>query len=153
MINIKEELKTVESDLKAKGEDVNKYNLIKKLCDYIGENEFERESYQDIYDGCKNNLRLADGTSISYSKIRWEVDSYLNELEKKELKQELRKDRLCLGFLKDRVKNLKESTENDDEIDNLEKVISDIEKLEKDFLRVELQEIGKKVQGSVENEK
>ena len=35
MINIKEELKTVEKDLKAEGKDVNKYNLIKKLCDYI----------------------------------------------------------------------------------------------------------------------
>ena len=84
MINIKEELKTIERDLKAEGEDVNKYNLIKKLCDYIGENEFERESYQDIYDGCKSNLRLADGTIISYSKIRWEVDIYLDELEEKE---------------------------------------------------------------------
>lgn len=138
MINIKEELKTVEKDLKAEGKDVNKYNIIKKLCDSIGENEFERESYQDIYDGCKDNLRLADGTSVSYNKIRYEVDSYLGELEEKELKQELKKDRLCLGFLKDRVKDLKESTENDNEIDNLEKVISDIEKLEKDFLRVEL---------------
>lgn len=138
MINIKEELKTVERDLKAEGEDVNKYNLIKKLCDYIGENEFERESYQDIYNGCKSNLRLADGTIISYSKIRYEVDNYLYELEEKELKQELRKDRLCLGFLKDRVKDLKESTENDEEIEKLEKVISDIEKLEKDFWKVEL---------------
>ena len=138
MINIKEELKTVKRDLKAEGEDVNKYNLIKKLCDYIGENEFERESYQDIYNGCKNNLRLADGTIISYSKIRREVDSYLDELEEKELKQELKKDRLCLGFLKDRVKDLKESTENDNEVEKLEKVISDIEKLEKDFLKVEL---------------
>lgn len=138
MINIKEELKTVEKDLKAEGKDVNKYNIIKKLCDYIGENEFERESYQDIYNGYKDNLKLADGRIISYSKIRYEVDNYLNELEKKELKQELRKDRLCLGFLKGKVKDLKELTENDDEIDNLEKVISDIEKLEKDFLRVEL---------------
>ena len=138
MINIKEELKTAERDLILEGEDVNKYNLIKKLCDYIGENEFERESYQDIYNGCKNNLRLADGTIISYSKIRREVDSYLDELEEKELKQELKKDRLCLGFLKDRVKDLKESTENDNEVEKLEKVISDIEKLEKDFLKVEL---------------
>ena len=138
MINIKEELKTIERDLKAEGEDVNKYNLIKKLCDYIGENEFERENYQDIYNGCKSNLRLADGTIISYSKIRYEVDSYLNELEKKELKQELKKDRLCLDFLKNRIKDLKESTENDEEIEKLEKVISDIEKLEKDFLKVEL---------------
>ena len=138
MINIKEELKTAERDLILEGEDVNKYNLIKTLCDYIGENEFERESYQDIYNGCKNNLRLADGTIISYSKIRREVDSYLDELEEKELKQELKKDRLCLGFLKDRVKDLKESTENDNEVEKLEKVISDIEKLEKDFLKVEL---------------
>lgn len=138
MINIKEELKTVERDLKADGKEVNKYNLIKTLCDYIGENEFERESYQDIYDGCKDNLRLADGTIISYSKIRYEVDNYLYELEEKELKQELKKDRLCLGFLKDRVKDLKESTENDDEVEKLEKVVSDIEKLEKDFWKVEL---------------
>ena len=138
MINIKEKLKTIERDLKAEGKEVNRYNLIKKLCDYVGENEFERESYQDIYNGCKSNLRLADGTSISYSKIRYEVDSYLEELEEKELKQELKKDRLCLGFLKDRVKDLKESTENDNEVEKLEKVISDIEKLEKDFLRVEL---------------
>lgn len=138
MINIKEGLKTVERDLRAEGKEVNKYNLIKKLCDYIGENEFERESYQDIYDGCKDNLRLADSTIVSYSKIRYEVDNYLYELEEKELKQELKKDRLCLGFLKNRVKDLKELTENDDEIEKLEKVISDIEKLEKDFLRVEL---------------
>lgn len=138
MINIKEELKTAERDLKAEEKEVNKYNLIKKLCDYVGENEFERESYQDIYNGCKSNLRLADGTIISYSKIRYEVDNYLYELEEKELKQELKKDRLCLGFLKGKVKDLKELTENDDEIDNLEKVISDIEKLEKDFWKVEL---------------
>lgn len=138
MINIKEELKTVEKDLKAEGKDVNKYNIIKKLCDYVGENEFERESYQDIYNGCKSNLRLADGRIISYSKIRCEVDSYLNELEEKELKQELKKDRLCLGFLKDKVKDLKESAENDNEVEKLEKVISDIEKLEKDFWKVEL---------------
>lgn len=138
MINIKEELKTVERDLKAEGKDVNKYNIIKKLCDYVGNNEFERASYDDIYNGCKSNLRLADDTIISYSKIRYEVDNYLYELEEKELKQELKKDRLCLGFLKGKVKDLKELTENDDEIDNLEKVISDIEKLEKDFLRVEL---------------
>lgn len=138
MIDIKEELKTVERDLKAEGKEVDKYNIIKKLCDYVGENEFERESYQDIYNGYKDNLRLADDTIVSYSKIRWEVDNYLNELEEKELKQELKKDRLCLGFLKNRVKDLKESTENDDEIGKLEKVISDIEKLEKDFWRVEL---------------
>ena len=138
MINIKEELKTVEKDLKAEGKEVNKHNLIKKLCDYIGENEFERGSYQDIYDGCKDNLRLADGSIISYSKIRCEVDSYLDELEEKELKQELKKDRLCLGFLKDRVKDLKELTENDDEVEKLEKVISDIEKLEKNFWKVGL---------------
>lgn len=138
MINIKEELKTIERDLKAEGEDVNKYNLIKKLCDYIGENEFERESYQDIYDGCKSNLRLADGTIISYSKIRWEVDIYLDELEEKELKQELRKDRLCLGFFKSKIQDLAEMTENEEEIEKLEKVIADIEKLKKDFLKVEL---------------
>ena len=138
MINIKEKLKTIERDLKADGKDVNKYNLIKKLCDSIGENEFERESYQDIYNGCKSNLRLADGTIISYNKIRCEVDSYLDELEEKELKKELKKDRLCLGFLKDRVKDLKESTGNDEEVEKLEKVISDIEKLEKDFWKVEL---------------
>lgn len=134
MINIKEELKIVKRDLMSEGKEVNKYNIIKKLCDYVGNNEFERASYDDIYNGCKNNLRLADGTIVSYSKIRYEVDSYLDELEEKELK----KDRLCLGFLKDRVKDLKESTENDEEIEKLEKVISDIEKLEKDFLKVEL---------------
>lgn len=138
MINIQEELKTVERDLKAEGKEVNKYNIIKKLCDYVGNNEFERESYDDIYNGCKDSLRLADDTIVSYSKIRYEVDSYLDELEEKELKQELKKDRLCLGFLKDRVKDLKELTENDDEIEKLEKVIADIEKLDKDFLKVEL---------------
>lgn len=84
MINIKEELKTVERDLKAEGKEVNKYNIIKKLCDYVGNNEFERESYQDIYNGYKGNLRLADDTIVSYSKIRYEVDSYMDELGKKE---------------------------------------------------------------------
>lgn len=138
MINIQEELKTVERDLKAEGKEVNKYNLIKKLCDYVGNNEFERASYDDIYNGCNDSLRLADDRIISYSKIRYEVDNYLNELEEKELKQELKKDRLCLGFLKDRVKDLKELTENDDEIEKLEKVIADIEKLDKDFWKVEL---------------
>lgn len=83
MINIKEELKTVERDLKAEGKEVNKYNIIKKLCDYIGKTEFDRASYDDIYNGCKGNLRLADGRIISYSKIRCEVDSYLDELGKK----------------------------------------------------------------------
>lgn len=138
MINIKEELKTVERDLKAEGKEVNKYNLIKKLCDYIGENEFERESYQDIYDGCKSNLRLADGTIISYSKIRYEVDNYLYELEEKELRLELKKKRMCLGFFKSKIQDLAEMTENEEEIEKLEKVIADIEKLKKDFLKVEL---------------
>lgn len=138
MINIKEELKTVERDLKIEGKKVDKYNLIKKLCDYIGETEFDRASYDDIYNGYKSNLRLADGKIANYSTIKYEVDNYLSEIKEQELKLELKKKRMCLGFFKSQIQDLAEIVENEEEIEKLEKVIADIEKLRKDFLKVEL---------------
>lgn len=138
MINIKEALKTVERDLKIEGKKVDKYNLIKKLCDYIGETEFDRASYDDIYNGYKSSLRLADGKIADYSTIRYEIDNYLSKIEEQELRLELKKKRMCLGFFKSKIQDLAEMTENEEEIEKLEKVIADIEKLKKDFLKVEL---------------
>ena len=131
---LKEILDKIEEEFMTDGIEIDKYNLTEELCNRIGENDSERECYEDILNNYKGSIQTYN-SHVEYYEIRDLISEKLDEIEERGLEEKLSRRKLGLDFLKAELEQLSELRGNDEKI---EKIIKDVEKLQADFREINL---------------